>query len=400
MRLPVDSGPRRRSQRSIVGLSLAVLLLAPIGVQSATAGAKSKLGDARDRLAKLEAAIEAEDAKLSAIQGDLNVLAGQIDAATGVYQQTEQTVMATRTDLQSARDRYETIRERLDDRAADAYMEGAGTGLEAILGSPTLIDFSDRLQFLNSVARYDAGLAGRAQDLASGLQRREHALTNVLARQTAALRTLDAARNRIDAKFAQERSIREDMSRKQTAVQAIVHHLKKKLAAKERARARALAAQGWGGRTVDIPHNPFHMCPVGRPHAFTDDFGAPRYTTSPPHPHAGNDILAPGGTPIYAPFDGEATDASGGLGGLAVIVRGADGYTYNAHVESFGTLGKVKAGTVVAYVGNTGDAAGGATHDHFEWHPDPLPRHLYTSAYGYTDVNGAIDPYPFLVQVC
>ena len=132
----------------------------------------------------------------------------------------------------------------------------------------------------------------------------------------------------------------------------------------------------------------------------TDVFGQPRYTTNPPHAHAGIDIMAPMGTPIYAAFDGVATDASGGLGGLAVIVRGSDGYTYNAHVSSFGTLGTVTAGTIVGYVGNTGDAAGGATHDHFEWHPNTIPKHPYVSPYGYSEVNGAIDSYPYLTQVC
>ena len=101
-----------------------------------------------------------------------------------------------------------------------------------------------------------------------------------------------------------------------------------------------------------------------------------------------------------APFDGYASDASGGLGGISVIVSGAQGYDYNAHLERIATLGNVSAGTVVGYVGNSGDASGGATHDHFEWHPSPIPSNLWRSPYGYTEVNGAVDPYPYLNQVC
>jgi hypothetical protein len=51
-------------------------------------------------------------------------------------------------------------------------------------------------------------------------------------------------------------------------------------------------------------------------------------------------------------------------------------------------------------VGNTGDAAGGPTHDHFEWHPKSMPSGLWRSAYGQAELNGAIDPYPYLRVVC
>jgi len=48
----------------------------------------------------------------------------------------------------------------------------------------------------------------------------------------------------------------------------------------------------------------------------------------------------------------------------------------------------VKAGDVIGFVGNTGDADGGPTHLHFEIHPSAL------IGLGY---NGVVAPYPFLV---
>ena len=62
--------------------------------------------------------------------------------------------------------------------------------------------------------------------------------------------------------------------------------------------------------------------------------------------------------------------------------------------------GTVTAGTVVGSVGNSGDAIGGVTHDHFEWHPNVIPPHPWRSPYGYTVVNTAIDPFPYLNMVC
>ena len=128
----------------------------------------------------------------------------------------------------------------------------------------------------------------------------------------------------------------------------------------------------------------FETCPVRGYHDVTGNFGVTvRVPDVPVHVHQGNDILSTFGTPIVAPFPGRAVASSNGLGGLAVKVYGARGYVYNAHLGRYGTLGHVSAGTVIGYVGATGDARG--PHDHFEWHPGNGP---------------AVDPYPYLSVVC
>lgn len=126
------------------------------------------------------------------------------------------------------------------------------------------------------------------------------------------------------------------------------------------------------------------VCPVDMPHAYSDDFGAPRWAGG-FHLHQGNDIFAPEGTAIRAPFDGKAVEAENTLGGLAVKVYGDGGYVYNAHLSAYGKLGRVTVGTIIGYVGNTGDAIDSAPHDHFEWHPNG---------------GDAVDPYPYLNAVC
>jgi murein DD-endopeptidase MepM/ murein hydrolase activator NlpD len=83
-----------------------------------------------------------------------------------------------------------------------------------------------------------------------------------------------------------------------------------------------------------------------------------------------------------------------------VYVYGAAGYVYNAHLDSYGATGHVTAGTVIGYVGDTGDAQGGATHDHFEWHPKVIPSNWPQSAYGYSVIGDAVNPYPLLVAAC
>jgi murein DD-endopeptidase MepM/ murein hydrolase activator NlpD len=129
----------------------------------------------------------------------------------------------------------------------------------------------------------------------------------------------------------------------------------------------------------------FRTCPVAGPVDIADDFGmlVPKRPGTPEHVHQGNDMMASTGTPIVAPFDGVAVATPNRLGGLSVKVYGDLGFVYNAHLSAYGTLGKVRAGTVVGYVGSTGNAGG--PHDHFEWHPGD---------------GSAVDPNPYLMAVC
>jgi murein DD-endopeptidase MepM/ murein hydrolase activator NlpD len=123
-----------------------------------------------------------------------------------------------------------------------------------------------------------------------------------------------------------------------------------------------------GGRVerTSHPETTLQVCPVDPPRHYVDDFGQPRYVGG-FHRHQGIDIFAPGGTPIRAPFAGRATRSASWAGGLEVYLYGRQGFVFNAHLSRVGKLGKVRPGTVIGYVGSSGDAQG--THDHFEWHP-------------------------------
>ena len=80
------------------------------------------------------------------------------------------------------------------------------------------------------------------------------------------------------------------------------------------------------------------------------------------------------------------------MGGNRLWLRDQQGNEfYYAHLSAFTPLAKnggvVKAGDVLGFVGNTGDAQGTPTHLHFEVHPFSL---LFM---GY---DGAVNPTPYL----
>jgi murein DD-endopeptidase MepM/ murein hydrolase activator NlpD len=112
------------------------------------------------------------------------------------------------------------------------------------------------------------------------------------------------------------------------------------------------------------------------------------------------DIVAPMGTPILAPFAGQAYTSSNSLGGNVVFVVGAQGTVYNAHLSRYSASSNstVSGGEVIGYVGSTGSSS--TPHDHFEFHPHAMPGPWPVSYYGYSVIEDAINPYPLLLQGC
>jgi murein DD-endopeptidase MepM/ murein hydrolase activator NlpD len=117
--------------------------------------------------------------------------------------------------------------------------------------------------------------------------------------------------------------------------------------------------------------------PVGEPYDFIDSWGYPRMVgTEYEHGHQGVDIMAPFDTPLYAVERGIITRVGTDvLGGTKLWLKGQSGtYYYYAHLAAFaegmveGAL--VNAGDVVGFVGDTGNAQGGAPHLHFQVHPN------------------------------
>jgi murein DD-endopeptidase MepM/ murein hydrolase activator NlpD len=114
-----------------------------------------------------------------------------------------------------------------------------------------------------------------------------------------------------------------------------------------------------------------------------DTYGAPR---SGGRSHEGIDIFAPRDTPVVSTTEGYVTAvATNRLGGNVVWVMGPGGYRhYYAHLEGWSDVRDgdwVEPGTVLGFVGNSGNAA-------------PTPPHLHYGVYRPT--GGSVNPYDLL----
>jgi peptidoglycan hydrolase CwlO-like protein len=393
-----DAPQRNRSTvRRVAGVLCAFVVLGALATP-ATAGIKNRLDDAKARLAQLRDEIDHQQGVLDQLSAQAAALAERLQAAEGRLELITQQLMQTRRELSDVRYRYEELQVRLNDRLRQTYMNGPASSLEFLLGAATFSDLSDRVEYVDALAQTDNDLATQVANLRNDLAAKARAQGRLQAKQTQLVNGLQRDKAALDAKLSEQKHLYDAIQTKKAEAVKLVD----KLGNQYTQYLRSLSSVQIATSGV------FRACPVDQPRAMYDGFGAPRYAGG-YHPHAGNDIIAPLGTNIRAPFDGIAYTSYNTLGGNAVYVKGALGYVYNAHLSAYTDLsnGPVHAGDIIGKVGWTGDAYGGVYHDHFEWHPYDTPSadSWPTSMYGYSVIDTAsgtpaVNPYPLLEQVC
>jgi murein DD-endopeptidase MepM/ murein hydrolase activator NlpD len=311
----------------------------------------------------------AQESKLDAARNRLESARSELTRVTGLWQETESRLAQAqdaaadaRAEIEGLEGQLAGIQRSLNDRVAAAFMSGGSFSIGALLTSDSIQDAADRLQYTQSVVQGDADLATRVAVMAEELRRQETRLRSAARQEAEAAADLESQREQIGAKVQQ--------------LNDVVQELEAEL---EAADQRELSL---GGGVSITGTGAIQTCPVAGPSSFVDSFGWPR---SGGRSHQGTDMIAAYGTPIVAVAPGNARDASNSTGGIAVVVEHDSGgdWTYYAHMSSLGTLGRVSAGTVIGYVGATGNT--GVNHLHFEYHPSG---------------GAAVNPYAALVAVC
>lgn len=310
----------------------------PVDARRVQAYVRGQLTDARREVARLERDRAAAVAEVQALEQRLADGAARTGALVSEDQAAVERLRSARSDMQ--------------DRAAQAFMRGSLSDLDKLLRADGPSDFL----------------------------RRTELITSALDADHEAIDEYRAARRAVDGEL---RDLTADLQRavdERTAAVAAVAWIDASLV-DARQRVEVLQA----GSAVAVAGFVF---PVGEPHSFVDSFLAPRMTgTGFAHQHQGTDIMAPQGTPVVACERGVVVKlGTDTLGGTKLWIVGASGTRYYyAHLAGYepglaeGQV--VDAGTLVGYVGTTGNARGGAAHLHFEIHPPGLP---------------AVNPYPIL----
>ena len=364
--------PGRGGVRRLAIVTLAVALLLPIAAQAQVPPQQVSEEEVREAKRELSAARERlreKKAKVAALQERIQGLAERIAEIQAELARTERGIERARGEIARLQVRLAEIQREIDLRSRHAFMLGPATGLQLALSARSYVQLTRTIGLLEEMNREDALLAAELVAVQERMNVRRAELQVLELQRLGFLLELDNRRRELREAFSEQ---------------------------------RVLLGQLRDRRDQALRHlslvRPLAVCPVDGPHAVADDFGAPRVDVievetkhgktrekKQVRRHQGNDIFAPAGTPIVAPFDGVAVKAENELGGLAVKVMGEFGYVYNAHLSRYGKLGQVETGDVIGYVGTTGNAQGTAPHNHFEWHPNGGP---------------AVDPHPYLMLVC
>ncbi|MGY1713116.1 M23 family metallopeptidase [Geodermatophilus sp. SYSU D01106] len=411
---------RRRGLRvALAGLLTGAVLVGGAGPALAVPApppnpTDGQLADARATQEAAAAEVGRLQAEVALAQTELDRLAVQAEAAGVAYEAAEEALALAQAaadqaaaDLRAAAEAVEAAIGRIGGFARDSYVNGATlTTAAALLDSAgpgelvqraamleyvadTQVDVLEELEVARvrqanaeSSARVTRDQMAEAEEQAASAKAAADAQ---VAAQRGAVATAQADKAALDQQLqaAQIQLLQLQGARdayaewqRQKAAEEAAAAAAAARAAQEAAAAAAAARSASSGTAGAVSGSGYVKPTSGR----TSSCFGWRWGTL----HGGVDIAAPIGTPVYAATSGTVTRTGPATGfGLAIYITGDDGaVTVYGHVNAeFVRPGeRVRAGELIAEVGNRGQSTG--PHLHFEVHPsgrlhagqvDPVP---------------------------
>jgi murein DD-endopeptidase MepM/ murein hydrolase activator NlpD len=390
--------------------ALAVLVAAGAPVVAQSAGPQQQLDGIREKIERTRelireaneeregvlADLSRSDARRSELSRRIEHLTGELTDAEARLHVLQASLDRTQEELHRWTRRLDRTRERLADqretlgsRAAAAYRLGPAGFLDLVLGAEDLRSLSDRVQFVSSVLDNDSYLlrsitttrvqVGEHRTRIAEFEEHLASERDLVQREVDRIQELRAEQQALRAQVEEEIANREVLladieATKRGYVQAV------KELEEESARIAAMI-QGGAGSTGS--GNPNAQLAWPAPGSITSGFGwrvHPIFGTQ--RFHAGVDINAPCGAPIWAAEAGNVISSGwhGGYGETIIVDHGDGLSTLYAHQSARqASVGQqVSRGQRIGTVGTTGWSTG--CHLHFE-----------------VRVNGSpVDPVPYL----
>jgi murein DD-endopeptidase MepM/ murein hydrolase activator NlpD len=259
------------------------------------------------------------------------------------------------------------IKERsvfLNKRAAEMYKRGNRSIFDVVFKAEGFLDFFTRLKMLASIVKKDAEIIKEIMERKKILLEAKKSilkLHNEQIQQKSELEILieneETKKTEIEVIYKQKKELLTVATANKEALIAMENQLEK--TAQEIGNTLQSYSSG------SAPSGKLLWPVLGK---ISSGFGNRRSYSGNFKFHAGLDIYAPSGSPIYAAETGQVikADYDGGYGYCILIYHGGNFATFYAHLSGFAISNGqyVQKGQVIGYVGTTGFTTG--PHLHFE----------------------------------
>jgi len=378
----------QRVQRAfLLLLVIALFAIVPIAASAQTTGDVNR---AEDQVGRAKDTTSAAYGQWQQAQDELENALLELDKITSDVDNLTYTIGLLDSRISNYQEDVDALRTTAQQLVLEAYTSGGRGMVTAAFEAGSIQDLLTSRQLMNNAASRDIANLDRLQAVSREMDRLKlekkdkKAEVEVLqARASAYAEKADALADQAKATYnaasaAEQRAI-DNLAKKRHELQAAI--------ALKKARDVA-AANSKPGKAAGLPPaaTPGFYCPVQGGASFIDSWGFPR---SGGRKHKGVDMFNKRNTPLIAVVDGRVKFDSNSLGGLSTHLYAADGTVYYyAHLERHPTNiasgSFVKAGTIVGYLGNSGNARYTSTHLHFEIRPGGV----------------AVNPYPTVRHYC
>jgi murein DD-endopeptidase MepM/ murein hydrolase activator NlpD len=322
------------------------------------------------RIRDLEGRVGDVSLRLKTLEQDLGLHQKRLNALNALFH-----VQDTR--FRTLQREYGAAVVTLNKRLVDIYESDDPSTIDVVLGSNSVQDALDQIQYMNAIADQDRRIAAQVKNAklqvraarakTKKLRATVKGETAIISARTAQTRTVrDELQGAASDLASTKQNKLTDLSKLTAAEQAEASEIDSLQAASNELAARIRAAQA--GNTTSTVSSSGLIWPVSGP--ITSPFGW-RWGRM----HQGIDIGVPSGTPIKAAASGTILYCGWeeGYGNLVVIDHGGNIATAYGHQSSIAvTCGQhVDQGQTIGYVGCTGHCTG--PHLHFEVRIDGNP---------------------------
>jgi murein DD-endopeptidase MepM/ murein hydrolase activator NlpD len=359
--------------RERVWIAITILSTLLLPVAGSVAGQDEKLEELRQRRERLGDQIDAHEAQADTLQTEARELNAQMILLRKELASLDRDIERISAKVRSAQARIDQTQSEIDkvegvasNQAVALYKAGATESLDALLGSRSLAELDDRLEFLGVAAEENTDALIDYHRLQLTIQAQHQDLFNTQQDLKATRDEQGKVLARLDKKHAQ-------LKIRLAKIEEILGHEHAQEGDLTVAMARIVgdirAAQAVRAVTARGVSTQGFLWPLNG--AITSYYGE-RWGRM----HTGIDIDGSTGQPVVASKDGAVIMASSysGYGNTVIIDHGGGVATLYAHLSSFevGSGQAVSQGEIVGAVGCTGSCTG--DHLHFEVRVNGSPQ--------------------------